>query len=94
MNTPKTHSFRIANMDCASEESEIRHALNDVAGIQRLQFNLVEKQLDISADDLALEKAIKAIRGAALSRRKCCLPKTMRTWMQPFPLAFGPAGAS
>ena len=70
MNTPKTHSFRIANMDCASEESEIRHALNDVAGIQRLQFNLVEKQLDISADDLALEKAIKAIRGAGFKPKE------------------------
>ena len=37
--------FRIANMDCASEESEIRRALDGVAGIRGLQFNLGDRDL-------------------------------------------------
>ena len=32
--------FRIANMDCASEEGEIRQALDGMAGIHQLQFRL------------------------------------------------------
>ena len=43
--------FRIANMDCASEESEIRRALDGMAGIRSLQFNLGERELAIAADD-------------------------------------------
>lgn len=41
------HRFRIANMDCASEESEIRRALDGVAGIRGLQFNLVRQRLHV-----------------------------------------------
>lgn len=56
--------FRIANMDCASEESEIRHALDGVAGIRGLQFNLGDRELTIAADDHALLLALDAIRKA------------------------------
>ena len=56
--------FRIANMDCASEESEIRRALDGVAGIRGLQFNLGDRELAIAADDSALSQALEAIRKA------------------------------
>ncbi len=56
--------FRIANMDCASEESEIRRALEGVAGIRGLQFNLGDRELTIAADGSALPQALDAIRKA------------------------------
>jgi Cd2+/Zn2+-exporting ATPase len=56
--------FRITNMDCASEESEIRRALDGVAGIHFLQFKLGDRELEIAADDSVLPKAMEAIRKA------------------------------
>ena len=56
--------FRIANMDCASEESEIRRALDGMAGIRSLQFNLGDRELAIAADDPVLQQAVDAIRKA------------------------------
>jgi len=37
--------FRIAAMDCAAEESEIRHAVRRVAGIRGLRFELGARTL-------------------------------------------------
>jgi Cd2+/Zn2+-exporting ATPase len=54
--------FRIANMDCASEESEIRHALTNVEGIQSLRFNLTARELTIAADEQVVIEAVNAIR--------------------------------
>lgn len=54
--------FRIANMDCASEESEIRHALTNVEGIQSLGFNLTARELTIAADEQVVIEAVNAIR--------------------------------
>ena len=44
-----TVTWRIPNMDCAAEESEIRHALRDVAGVQRLAFRLGARELTVDA---------------------------------------------
>ena len=52
MSTPRTFdsvTWRIPNMDCAAEESEIRHALRDVAGVQRLAFRLGARELAVDA---------------------------------------------
>ena len=49
-------SFRIANMDCASEEAEIRHALEAIDGIQSLRFNLAERVIAITATEASLPK--------------------------------------
>ena len=57
-------SFRIANMDCASEEAEIRHALEAIDGIQSLRFNLAERVIAITATEASLTKALAAIRKA------------------------------
>jgi len=56
--------FRIPTMDCAVEESEIRRALEPVAGIRSLRFRLGERTLAISADEAALPDALAAIREA------------------------------
>ena len=47
--TTESITWRIPNMDCAAEESEIRHALRDVAGVQRLAFRLGARELAVDA---------------------------------------------
>ncbi|MDO4232454.1 MAG: heavy metal translocating P-type ATPase [Lautropia sp.] len=54
--------YRIANMDCASEEAEIRHALADMVGVHALKFRLAERVLGIAADEAVLPQALDAIR--------------------------------
>jgi Cd2+/Zn2+-exporting ATPase len=56
--------FRIPTMDCAVEESEIRRALEPVAGVKALRFRLGERTMAITADDAALPEALAAIRRA------------------------------
>ena len=51
-------------MDCSSEESEIRQALDKVVGIHGLHFNLGERVLTISADVVAIPPALEAIKKA------------------------------
>ena len=51
-------------MDCSSEESEIRRALDKVVGIHGLHFNLGERVLTISADVVAIPPALEAIKKA------------------------------
>lgn len=56
--------FLVSNMDCATEEGEIRRAIDGIAGIRGLQFNLGDRQLVIDADDEALQQALSVIRKA------------------------------
>ena len=56
--------FRISTMDCAVEESEIRRALEPVAGVKALRFRLGERTMAITTDDGALPEALAAIRKA------------------------------
>jgi len=56
--------FRIAAMDCASEESEIRRALEPVSGIRGLGFQLGARTLTIDAPDDVILQAVAAIRTA------------------------------
>ena len=51
-------------MDCASEESEIRRALDGIAGIRALSFQLGQRTLAIDAPLPAIEQALAAIRKA------------------------------
>jgi Cd2+/Zn2+-exporting ATPase len=57
-------SFRIAAMDCAAEESEIRRALEPIQGIRGLRFQLGRRQLTIDADEAVMPQALAAIRRA------------------------------
>ena len=54
--------FRIATMDCASEEGEIRRALEPLPGIRALSFQLGARTLAIDADAQHLSRALDAIR--------------------------------
>lgn len=56
--------FRIPTMDCAVEESEIRRALEPVAGVRALRFRLGERTMAITTEDGALPEALAAIRKA------------------------------
>ena len=57
-----TAVFRIATMDCASEEGEIRRALEPLPGIRSLSFQLGARTLAIGADAQHLPAALTAIR--------------------------------
>ena len=50
-------------MDCASEESDIRRAVEGIAQIRALGFRLGERSLRIDASDEAVDEAVAAIRG-------------------------------
>jgi Cd2+/Zn2+-exporting ATPase len=56
--------FRIATMDCSAEESDIRRALEPIAGIRSLGFQLAARTLRIEAADEAYPQALAAIRKA------------------------------
>ena len=61
---PSAQTYRIASMDCAVEESEIRVALEGIAGIKSLGFRLRARSLAITADEATQALAVAAIRGA------------------------------
>lgn len=56
--------FRIEAMDCAAEESEIRRALELIAGVRALGFQLGARTLTIDAPDAVIPQALAAIRKA------------------------------
>ena len=60
----KGTTFRIAAMDCASEESEIRRALEPVLGVRGLGFQLGARTLTIDASEDVIPQAVAAIRKA------------------------------
>jgi len=74
--------FRISTMDCASEESEIRHAVDGIAGIGSMSFQLGARTMAIEAPPAVVEQALAAIRKAGFDP-------------QPLPVAeSGEAGAT
>ena len=60
---PSVARFRIPNMDCAAEESEIRRLLEPVAGIASLSFHLGTRTLTVSGSAATVEAAVAALRG-------------------------------
>lgn len=57
-------TWRIPQMDCPVEESEIRALLARVEGVGRLQFRLIERTLTVQAQPQALPQAEAALRAA------------------------------
>lgn len=55
-------AFRIATMDCAAEESEIRRELEPIEGIRSLKFQLGARTLVIDAPEPVVVAALAAIR--------------------------------
>ncbi len=66
--------FRVPTMDCSSEESEIRSAVDGIAGIRALTFQLGQRTLALDAPGAAVELAIAAIRKAGFDPQP--LPST------------------
>jgi Cd2+/Zn2+-exporting ATPase len=65
--TPTSHDavvLSIPLMDCAAEESDIRHALDGVAGIRSLRFHLAQRTLTIDAPAGVMPAAIDAVNRA------------------------------
>ena len=60
-------TWRIHDMDCAAEESEIRHALARVAGVRRLAFRLGARTLTVHAEQEALAHVEAALRNAGFA---------------------------
>jgi Cd2+/Zn2+-exporting ATPase len=56
--------FRVPTMDCAAEESDIRRAVEPIAGIRGLGFQLAQRTLTIDGPTAAVEQAMAAIRKA------------------------------
>lgn len=57
-------TFRIATMDCAAEEAQIRRALDGIAGVRGLRFRLGPRLLTVDADEPSIAPALAAIRAA------------------------------
>ncbi len=74
---PGGNLFRIATMDCSAEESEIRRALEPIAGIRSLGFQLGARTLKIDAVADSLTLALQAIRKAGFD------PVPVQTTVQP-----------
>lgn len=64
---PDSTTFRIPTMDCPVEEGEIRRALEPVAGIQGLRFQLGARTLAIRAAPEVIPAALAAIRAAGFA---------------------------
>ena len=71
---PGATTFRIRTMDCAVEESEIRRALEPVAGIQGLSFQLGARTLGITAPDGVIAQALEAIRRVGFDPQPLAAP--------------------
>jgi Cd2+/Zn2+-exporting ATPase len=56
--------YRVPAMDCTSEESEIRRAVEGIAGIRSLTFRLGERSVRIDADPEVADQAAASIRRA------------------------------
>ncbi|WP_418316207.1 heavy metal translocating P-type ATPase [Piscinibacter sakaiensis] len=67
-------SFRIATMDCAAEESEIRRALDGVPGIRGVRFQLGRRILTLDADPPSIAPALTAIRKAGFDPQPVAAP--------------------
>ncbi|WP_428419541.1 heavy metal translocating P-type ATPase [Methylibium sp.] len=73
--------FRVPAMDCASEESEVRRAVEGIAGIRSLTFRLGERSLRIDASPDVAEQAAASIRRTGFE-------------IHPWPQATTPGGES
>lgn len=60
-------TFRIAAMDCAAEESEIRRALAPLPGLRSLGFQLSARTLTIDAPGEVIPQALEMIRKAGFN---------------------------
>ena len=84
--------FRIPTMDCAVEESEIRRALEPIAGVKALRFRLGERTMAITTDDGVLPEALAAIRKAGFKPEPLNAPGAQAAPVAPAKIAGMSAG--
>ncbi|HEY8709550.1 MAG TPA: heavy metal translocating P-type ATPase, partial [Burkholderiaceae bacterium] len=68
--------FRIRTMDCLVEESEIRRALEPMAGIQGLSFQLGARTLAIMAPERVVAQALEVIRRVGFDPQPVATPRS------------------
>lgn len=66
--------FRVATMDCAVEESEIRRAVDGIEGLRALTFQLGQRTLAMDAPAPAVALALAAIRKAGFDPQPVVAP--------------------
>lgn len=57
-------TLHIPNMDCATEENEIRHALKDTAGVSQLSFQLGSRTLQFEGNSAVVAEVQKTLERA------------------------------
>ncbi|MBN9428732.1 MAG: heavy metal translocating P-type ATPase [Burkholderiales bacterium] len=77
--TPGWARFRVPTMDCASEESEIRRAVEHIDGIRAMAFQLGQRTVAIDAPGTSIEQAIAAIRKAGFDPQPLPTAKAVST---------------
>ncbi|SEA79452.1 cation-translocating P-type ATPase [Variovorax sp. YR216] len=70
------NTFRIPTMDCSAEESDIRRAVEPIAGIRGLHFQLGQRTLRIDGTPGAVALALDAIRKAGYAPSPLALSST------------------
>ncbi|WP_425781104.1 heavy metal translocating P-type ATPase [Hydrogenophaga sp. T2] len=66
--------LRIPAMDCPTEEAQVRRALEDLAGIGRLSFDLPARTLGIQAPPALWPRAVEAIEASGLRTETLAAP--------------------
>jgi Zn2+/Cd2+-exporting ATPase len=66
--------FRIQTMDCAVEESEIRRALEPLAGIKALNFRLGARTMAITAPESVIAQAVEAMQRVGFEPKPLAVP--------------------
>jgi Zn2+/Cd2+-exporting ATPase len=64
--TTTTSTIRVEELDCATEENELRSALGPVAGVQSLEFDLVARHVRIRHNLTTNEPLLAAIKAAGM----------------------------
>jgi Cd2+/Zn2+-exporting ATPase len=59
-------SFRIEQMDCPTEQTLIQNKLGKLAGVQQLEFNLINRMLAVTHDLPSTEPIISAIKSLGM----------------------------
>lgn len=68
--------FRIQTMDCPVEEAQIRRALEPVAGIRGLRFQLGARTLAITAPERVVAQALEVIRRVGFDPQPVAAPRS------------------
>ncbi|MCY1169195.1 Heavy-metal-associated domain protein [compost metagenome] len=69
MSTTKTQ-YQIDNMDCSSEEAQIRASLGRLTGVHDLSFDLQQRKLTVEHDPASLPAIDTALREIGMNAKR------------------------